>query len=97
MSILDNDSFWFRILHLYDRGEELSMDSVFLVWYVRAQDGADDEELLIGVYDTEEEAKAAIERLKGKPGFVSAPDRFQIHPYEVNRDHWTEGFIATTD
>ena len=73
------------------------MDSAFLLWYVHARDRADDEELLIGVYTTEEEAKAAIERLKHKPGFVSARGGFQIHPYEVNRDHWTEGFITTTD
>lgn len=71
------------------------MDSVFLLWYVHAPDSADEDELLIGVYGTEEEAKAAIARLKDKPGFVSATDGFQIHPYEMNRDHWTEGFITT--
>jgi hypothetical protein len=73
------------------------MDSVFLLWYVHAPDSADEDELLIGVYSTEEEAKTAIERLKDKPGFVNAPDGFQIHPYEINRDHWTQGFIPTTD
>ena len=73
------------------------MDSVFLLWYVHAPDSANEDELLIGVYSTQEEAKTAIERLKGQPGFVDAPEGFQIHPYEVNRDHWTEGFIFTTD
>jgi hypothetical protein len=97
MNILGNDSFCFQKLHLYNQGRELLMDSAFLLWYVHARDSAEDEELLIGVYGTEEEAKAAIERLKDKPGFVNSPDGFQIHPYEVNRDHWTEGFITTTD
>ncbi|MGA3295458.1 MAG: hypothetical protein ABSE45_15935 [Candidatus Acidiferrales bacterium] len=69
------------------------MDSVFLLWYVCAPDGADDNELLIGVYSSEDEAKAAIERLKDKPGFVNAPDGFRIHPYKMNRDSWTEGFV----
>ncbi|MHB8486013.1 MAG: DUF7336 domain-containing protein [Candidatus Acidiferrales bacterium] len=73
------------------------MDSVFLLWYVRAPDSAKEDELLIGAYSTEEAAKTAIERLKGKPGFVDAPDGFQICPYEINRDHWTEGFLVTTD
>ena len=73
------------------------MDSVFVLWYVRAPDSADEDELLIGVYRTEEAAKDAIERLKGKPGFADAPDGFQIHPYELNRDHWSEGFAVTTD
>jgi len=68
------------------------MESVFLLWYV-LEGSADDDELLIGVYTTELEATAAIERLKGKPGFVYYPDGFQIHPYSLNRDGWTEGFV----
>jgi homoserine kinase type II len=72
------------------------MDSVFLLWHVRKVEGNEDE-LLIGVYSTEEEATAATERLKGKPGFVDYPDGFQIHPHRLNRDSWTEGFILTTD
>jgi hypothetical protein len=49
------------------------MDSAFLPWYIHAPNSADDEELLIGVYGTEEEARAAAVRLKDKPGFVRAP------------------------
>jgi hypothetical protein len=67
------------------------MESVFLLWYV-PEGSTDDDELLIGVYTTEPEARAAINRVKGKPGFVDYPDRFQIHPYQLNRDGWTEGF-----
>ncbi|MFZ0978705.1 MAG: hypothetical protein WAN23_04805 [Candidatus Acidiferrales bacterium] len=73
------------------------MSLVFLLWYVHAPDSADEDELLIGVYSAEEEARAAIERLKNKPGFVNSQDGFQIHPYEVNRDHWTEGFVPAAD
>ena len=71
------------------------MNSVFLLWYIYAPDTDKEDELLIGVYGTEGEAKAAIERLKGKPGFIDAPTGFQIHPYELNRDSWTDGFIIT--
>jgi hypothetical protein len=69
------------------------MDSVFLLWYVRLGDTDDEDELLIGCYSTEAEARAAVERLKMKPGFVDSPDSFQIHPHQINRDSWTEGFI----
>ncbi|MGO9641253.1 MAG: SPOR domain-containing protein [Candidatus Acidiferrales bacterium] len=67
-----------------------------MLWYVHAPDSADEDELLIGAYSTEEEAKAAIDRLKDKPGFANAPSGFQIDPYEINRDHWTEGFLLTS-
>lgn len=73
------------------------MDTVFLLWHVREVEGSDDDELFIGVYSAEQEASAAIERLKNKPGFVDYPNGFQIHPYKLNHDHWTEGFIFTED
>ena len=65
--------------------------SVFLLWHVREPDG-NEEELLIGVYGTEADAKSAIERLRSKAGFVDAPEGFRINRYELNRDHWEEGY-----
>ena len=56
-------------------------------------EGEPDIELLIGVYASESAAKAAIERLKGQRGFVEFPEGFQIHPYEIDKDHWREGYI----
>jgi hypothetical protein len=56
------------------------------------EDSDDDTELLIGVYGTERDAKPAIERLRNKPGFADFPQGFLIERYEVNQDHWTEGF-----
>jgi len=72
------------------------MDSVFLLWYV-PKGKADENGLLIGAYSSQEAAKAAVERLKGKPGFVDYPEGFQIHPRPLDHDHWTEGFIFTPD
>ena len=54
------------------------MDTVFLLWFIRAPDTDDESEFFIGVYSTDEEAKAAIARLRGKPGFSNAPGGFQI-------------------
>jgi hypothetical protein len=66
--------------------------SIQLLWFVRERDQGEDTELLIGVYETEQLAQAAIERLRGQPGFVRYPQGFQICSYELNKDHWTEGF-----
>ena len=67
---------------------------VHVLWFVKQMpEGKEDVELLIGVYSSEVEAKAAIERLKGKRGFADFQDGFEISAYPLNRDHWTEGFI----
>jgi hypothetical protein len=71
------------------------MNDVYLLRYVREVDGAEDE-LLIGVYRAEADARAAIGRLRGKPGFAAFPEGFQVEPYELNRDHWIDGFAIDT-
>jgi hypothetical protein len=65
----------------------------FLLWhrrYVREID----HEILIGVYASDADASAAINRVKDQPGFRDYPDGFEIHPYEIGKDHWTEGFVT---
>jgi hypothetical protein len=49
------------------------MDTVWLLWFEQEREGGDDTELLIGVYRTEGDANAAVERLKGQPGFRDYP------------------------
>jgi hypothetical protein len=66
---------------------------VHLLWFVRQREQSEDIELLIGVYDSENAAKCAIERLKDRPGFVDFPEGFQIHRRELGKDSWTEGFV----
>jgi hypothetical protein len=68
------------------------MDTVYLLWYVRSWDEGEDTSLLIGVYRSNGDAKNTIDRLKDKPGFPAYPEGFEIHPYEVGKDHWTEGY-----
>jgi hypothetical protein len=48
----------------------------------------------IGVYRTESDAQAAIERLAIQPGFVDLPEGFQFCAYQLNKDHWTEGYVT---
>jgi len=68
-------------------------DSVYLLWFVQEHQQNDDTELLIGVYDSEDAAKAAIGRVKGQPGFVDFPEGFQIHARVIGQDSWTKGFV----
>jgi hypothetical protein len=69
------------------------MDSVVLLWHVHQKPDGEDEELLIGVYRTEDDARAAIDRLRDKPGFRDHPEGFQCHTNHLNRDGWTEGYV----
>jgi hypothetical protein len=68
-------------------------DKVQLLWFVQERQTGEDIELLIGVYRTEKDANAAIQRLKDRPGFVDFPQGFRREWYELDQDHWTDGFV----
>jgi hypothetical protein len=70
-------------------------EKVHLLWFVREHGTGSDVELLIGVYEVESDARAAIDRLKNKPGFIDFPEGFQIHSRELGQDSWEEGFVQT--
>jgi hypothetical protein len=71
----------------------MSVLMVFLLWHTeRCGD-----EKLIGVYRTEENALAAIERVKDKPGISEEGGNFEIAKYELDQDHWTDGFVRVED
>mgnify|MGYP001586083153 CR=1 FL=1 len=78
-----------------EAGQEVSLTatSVFLLWHTDAHG----DEKLIGVYRSEGDALAAIDRVKHKPGFSDAGGEFQCARYELNQDHWTEGFGRPED
>ncbi len=68
-------------------------ETVHLLWFVQERNEHEDLELLIGVYEGEAAALAAVDRLRDKPGFVDFPEGFQIHSRELGQDSWTEGFV----
>jgi hypothetical protein len=72
-------------------------DSVFLLWFTQELGNGQDDDLLIGVYRSEEDARAAIDRLKNKPGFANQPSSFEISRCEIGRDEWTEGFVLDSN
>lgn len=47
---------------------------------------------LIGVYSSQEMADAARERALQLPGFRDHAEGFFIQAYELDHDHWPEGF-----
>jgi hypothetical protein len=55
-----------------------------------------DDVKFIGVYSTRENAELAITRLSQLPGFVQSQDGFSIDEYDLDVDHWTEGFCTMT-
>lgn len=71
------------------------MEQVFLLWHVRELNGAQDEKL-IGVYRSDSDAKAAIERARLKSGFSALPDGFQICAYRVKPRQLDRRFRGNT-
>jgi len=66
--------------------------TVFVLQHVRDEgDGAENVKF-IGVYSSRANTDAAISRLLQVPGFCSIPDGFCVDEYELDMDHWKEGF-----
>jgi hypothetical protein len=70
------------------------MTKVYLLWHTHALNEGDDDSKLIGVYDSLLAAKAGQLRVENQPGFVSTPEGFEISEYEINKDHWQEGYVT---
>jgi hypothetical protein len=68
------------------------MTNVFVLQHVHEHSNGYEDTKLIGVYSTEEQAQAAIHRLINQPGFCQHPDGFSVDRYELDLDHWREGF-----
>ena len=71
------------------------MNSVFILQH-SYESGDCDETKLIGIYSTKIEAENAVTRLSKQNGFKYKIDGFVIDEYEINKDHWTEGFVTMT-
>ncbi len=70
-------------------------NSVFILWHIRRDDEYGDDAKLIGVYRTNDDCLAAVERLKGKSGFRDYVEGFDINEYTIGKDNWTEGFVGS--
>jgi hypothetical protein len=68
------------------------MNSVFVVLHAYETSNGVDSVKMIGVYSSRENSASAVSRLTKQPGFCDFPDGFSIDEYEINKDHWLEGF-----
>lgn len=71
------------------------MTKVFLLWHNGPdfeETGDTDQSILLGVFSSEEAARAWQEEAAILPGFRDATDRFLVDAYELDRRHWTSGF-----
>jgi len=65
--------------------------------HVRSDDEYGEDAKLIGVYRSADAATAAVNRLKGQPGFIDHPNGFHTSGYRLDQDHWEEGFVNAAD
>jgi hypothetical protein len=74
-----------------------TMDSAFILFHVRKDDEHGDDSKIVGIYRSGEAAQAAILRVADKPGFRDNPGGFMVDRYEMDKDHWTEGFGSSDE
>jgi hypothetical protein len=67
---------------------------VFVVQHVHEVEENNEDVKLIGVYSTEKGAHAAVARVSKQPVFGGVTSGFRVSRYEVDRDHWLEGFVT---
>jgi len=71
------------------------MSTVFILQHERPETHDRMEDVkFIGAYSSRACAQEAVERLRLQPGFRDYPDDFTIDEYEIDKDHWAEGFIV---
>lgn len=70
---------------------------VYMLYHITKRVEGGDDEKLIGIYSTEENANAAVRRVRDMPGFKHAPEGFEIFEHVLDRDGWTEGYIAADE
>jgi hypothetical protein len=70
------------------------MVTVFLLSHAHDLGEGTTDDKLIGVYSSMVDAQQAQARTAELPGFRDAQEGFIIEPYELGKDHWTEGYIT---
>ena len=85
---------WVEVGEVAKAGSDtMATTHVYIVHHVRKLSEEREDVKLIGVYSTELQAQRALSRLKSAAGFRDYPDGFTVSRYELNVDHWTDGFI----
>ncbi|HET9336255.1 MAG TPA: hypothetical protein VFO12_07605 [Sphingomicrobium sp.] len=66
------------------------MDPLFVLLHSVAETGR---VKVVGIYSSRALAEEAEARSRLLPGFADEPDGFTIEQYELDKDHWSRGFI----
>ena len=81
--------------HVTKNDPELKLvGAVYCLWHEHEVNPGDYTEKLLGFYSSCELAEQARDRLVKAPGFADCPEGFIIDAYELDRDHWTEGYLT---
>jgi hypothetical protein len=67
---------------------------VFVLLHAHETSPGQEDIKLIGVYSTEAKADSALRRSESLPGFSSSREGFHIQAYQLDKDHWAEGFVT---
>jgi hypothetical protein len=67
---------------------------VFILEHVHELESGDEDVKLIGVNSSEEAGKCAISDRVRRPGFSDHAEGFHLTPYDLDKTHWTEGFVT---
>jgi hypothetical protein len=70
--------------------------SVYLLQHVHDLDGGHEHVKLIGVFSSRSKAQAALDRVRGQPGFRDTPEGFDISEFELDSNDlgWPEGYLT---
>jgi hypothetical protein len=52
---------------------------------------------IIGIFSSESQALAAVDRARLRPGFRDEPNCFAQDVYTLDEDRWVEGFVTIPD
>jgi homoserine kinase type II len=75
------------------------MSKVYLLWHVRPgfeETGDETDSKLLGVFSSEENARAWQREASALPGFRDTPDSFHLDAVTVDHRAWPDGFITVT-
>ena len=70
------------------------MKTIFVVEHLHDLGEGREDIKLIGVYSSRRRADESVARMSALPGFRDAPTGFFVEEYEIDTDHWIEGFVT---